>query len=117
MVAVKKYPYAALGAMIAIASLVIAAVVTVGVAMFTGVFLMYGTMRDIQAKQQTTIEQQVEIKGQISVMKTAVLSTYAKQDFMTALMSKEDQERVNSYDRTHPRYPVQDLPSTGEGKQ
>lgn len=109
-----KYPYSALGAMIAIASVVIAAVVTVSVAMFAGVFLMYGSMREIQANQRVLMDTVVEVKGQVSVVKTIAQSGLARQDFMIGMMTKEQQEAMNAYDRTHPR-PL--LPETSEKKE
>lgn len=103
VVAAKQHPYAMLAAMISVASIVIVAVVTVAVATFTGAFLMYGTMRDIQAKQEMIIRDVAETKGQVSVIKTLSASTYARQDFMVGLMTKENQERVNAHDRNNPR--------------
>jgi len=103
IVAAKKHPYAMLAAMISIASLVVAAVVTVSVALFTGVFLMYGTMRDIQAKQVTILEQQAETRGQISVIKTVHMTTLARQDIMVSLMSKESQQQIAVFDKANPR--------------
>ena len=106
MAIANKYPYSALAAMIAVASLVVGTIVTLGVAGFTGAFLMYGEMTNTRAKLDNILEQQVEIKGQVSVIKTIHQATLARQDFMNGLMSKENQDALNAYDRTHPRIPV-----------
>ena len=106
MAIASKYPYSALAAMIAVASLVVGTIVTLGVAGFTGAFLMYGEMTNTRAKLDNILEQQVEIKGQVSVIKTIHQATLARQDFMNGLMSKENQDALNAYDRTHPRIPV-----------
>lgn len=101
--AARKHPYAMLAAMISIASIVVVAVTTVAVSIFGGMFLMYGTMRDIQANQAVIIDQQVKVEGQVSVVKTYSASILGRQDFMIGLMTKEQQERVNAYDRANPR--------------
>lgn len=113
MVIAKKYPYSALGIMIAVASVVIAATVTIGVAMFTAFFLMYGDVRAMKADQATMLKEIAEVRGQVQVIKTIHSATLARQDVMTTLMSKENQETVNAYDRTRPRIP---LPEDGERK-
>lgn len=106
MVAAKKYPYAAIGVMISIAAVVISAVTVLAVSIGGGMFLMYGEMKANTALLKTSLDQQVAIEGQVKVVKTIAQATLARQDFMTGLMTKEQQERVNAYDRTNPRTPA-----------
>jgi hypothetical protein len=117
MAVASKYPYSALAAMIAIASLIVGTIVTLGVAGFTGAFLMYGELTSTRTKLDSIIEAQAEIKGQVSVIKTIHQATLARQDVMNTLMSKESQEQMNAYDRAHPRYPLPDSSKPNEVKQ
>lgn len=106
MVAVKKYPYTAIGVMIGIASLVIGAVVTVSVAVGGGMFLMYGEMKANTAlmtqilNKQTAIEQRQDDDGK--VMRAYASVNGKRIEFVIGLLSKESQEKVNQYDRAHP---------------
>lgn len=101
-----KYPYSALAAMIAIAGVIVAAVVTLGVAMFTGMFLMYGQQARSETKLDTVLQRQTQMEGQISVIKTIYMSNLARQDVMITLMPKSEQEQMNAYDRANPRIPM-----------
>lgn len=103
IVAAKQHPYTMLALMISVAGIVIAAIVTVSVALFTGVFLMYGTMRDVQAKQEVIMEQQSETREQVNLVKTVYMTTLARQDVMLSLMSKESQQQMQAFDRANPR--------------
>ena len=104
--AVKDYPYAALGVMIGIASIVIAAVTVLAVSIIGGMFLMYGEMRqntalmgDILKKQQTIETRQLD-DGK--VMRAYEAANGKRIEFMVGLMSPVQRREMNEYDRAHP---------------
>lgn len=104
--AAKRYPHAALAAMISIASVVIAAVTVLAVSVIGGMFLMYGEMRqntalmgDILKKQQVIETRQLD-DGK--VMRAYESANGKRIEFVVGLMTKEQQQRMNEYDRTHP---------------
>lgn len=105
-VVVKKHPYAAIGAMISIAAIVISAITVISVSIGGGMFLMYGEMnRNTALMQQILTKQEVIETRQLDdgkVMRAYEAANGKRIEFMVGLMTKEQQERMNNYDRIHP---------------
>jgi hypothetical protein len=106
MVAIRKYPYAALGAMISIAAVVISAVTVLAVSVIGGMFLMYGQMKETTATQAlllTRFEQfDQQHRSDYNALRAYASADLSRTNFLVGLMSAEKQEQANSYDRTHP---------------
>lgn len=100
-----KNPYAAIAAMIAVASLIVTAIVGVAASMFAAVFIMYGTMNQTTAKLDTVIKQLDENKTEAKVMRTYTASTLSRQNFMVGLMTRDQQRAVAEYDKNNPVNP------------
>lgn len=113
MAGVRKYPYAALGAMIAIAGVIIAAVVTLAVSLFTGMFLMYGQLRETTAKQEqiqsTLMAIQKQQTDDMNAVRAYESNVSRRTEFIVGLMTPANQRSVAEYDRGNPKL---DLPNT-----
>lgn len=105
LMTLRKNPYAAIGVMIAIATLVITALSAVAVSMFAAIFMMYGTMNQSTAKLDVVIKTLDEAKTEQKVMRTYTASTLSRQNFMVGLMSRDQQKAVAEYDRNNPINP------------
>ena len=106
VVAVKKYPYTAIGVMISIAAVIISAVTVLAVSIIGGMFLMYGEMKEntalmqeIKANQKAIEERQLD-DGK--VMRAYEAANGKRIEFVVGMLNKEAQEKVNQYDRAHP---------------
>lgn len=111
--AAKKYPHAALAAMISVAALVISAVTVLAVSIIGGMFLMYGemrqntaTMRENQAtmvqilnKQQTIENRQIEAGN---IMRAYEAANGKRIEFIVGMMSPNQQRAINAYNKSNP---------------
>lgn len=109
----KRYPYSALMAMIAIASVVISAVVVLSVSVIGGMFLMYGEMRQNTAsmrenqatmvlilnKQQTIENRQIDSGN---IMRAYMAHNGEKVGMIVGLLTPDKQRAINSWDKAHP---------------
>lgn len=98
----QKNPYAMLGAMIAVASIVVAAVVTFSVAIFTGAFLLYGKMSGMEVSQRQILEKLSENENEVKVLRTYEASVLARQNYIAGLMDSKRKEQLNQYDKANP---------------
>ena len=113
MTAVKKYPHAALAAMISIAAVVISAVTVLAVSIIGGMFLMYGemrqntaTMRENQAtmvqilqKQQTIENRQIDAGN---IMRAYEMHNNEKLGVVISLLPPERQAAFYAWSKVHP---------------
>jgi len=111
--AAKQYPYAAIGVMISIAGIVMAAVTVLAVSVIGGMFLMYGemkqntaTMKENQAtmvqilnKQQTIENRQIDDGN---IMRAYEAANGKRIEFMVGLMSPDKQRAMNQYNQANP---------------
>ena len=106
MAAARKYPYAALGAMITVAGIVIAAIVTVAVSVFTGMFLMYGTMKETTTNQIQIQNALIAIQKQQTDDGNAIRAYESNRarrtEFIVGLMSPENQKAIAQWDAVNP---------------
>jgi hypothetical protein len=113
MAAARKHPYAALGAMIGVAGIVVAAIVTVAVSVFTGMFLMYGTMKETTTNQiqiqQSLIAIQKQQTDDMNAVRAYESNISRRTEFIVGLMTPQQQKSVAEYDAVNPRI---ELPNT-----
>lgn len=113
MVIARKYPYSALGVMIGIATIIVAALVTVAVSVFTGMFLMYGTMRETTANQiqiqQSLVVIQKQQTDDMNAVRAYSSNNARRTEFIVAMLSPEGQRRISEWDKSNPQ---PELPGT-----
>lgn len=106
-VAARKHPYAALGAMIAVAGIIVAAIVTMAVAVFTGMFMMYGTMRETTANQvqiqQSLMAIQKQQTDDMNAVRAYASNNARRNEFIVGLLSRQSQAAIAEWDRANPR--------------
>lgn len=106
VVAIKKYPYAAIGVMISIAAVIVSAITVLAVSIIGGMFLMYGEMKENTALMQEIKNNQKAIEERQlndgNVMRAYEASNGKRIEFVVGMLSKDAQEKVNQYDRAHP---------------
>lgn len=102
----KDSPFVVIGVMISIAAIIVGAVMSLTVGFGIFLFTMNGTMHEVKQQQTTSIEQLSEIKKQQTedgnAMRAYEAANGKRIEFIVALLSKDQQQVINDYDRAHP---------------
>lgn len=116
----KDYPYQAIGIMISIAAVVMAAVTVLAVSVIGGMFLMYGQMREVSITQKTLLTQYQETRAEVrdtgNVMRTYENMNGKRTEFLISLMDPVQQARFREWERTHP-FPAMPQAAPKENKE
>lgn len=102
MNAADRHPYVAVGIIVSVVGIVMAALMTIAITVIGGMFSMYGTMRAMQTQQETIIKQQADYANDIKVLRTYEASVLSRQNFIAGLMSPTEQKRLGEFDRANP---------------
>jgi len=122
--ALKDYPYTAVGIIVSVAGLIVLLLTTLSVSVIGSLFSMNGTMHDIKAQQTLIIQRQeaayVEQINEAKVARTYATADLARTNFMVGLMTPRQQAAVSLYDKANPLPPMPDAhpnPQIGRNSQ
>src|SRR5262249_21137746 len=103
----RKYPYAALGAMISIAGIIIGALVTIAISIFIGMFAMYGEMKATTANQVAIQAALGAIQKQqtddMNAVRAYASNNARRTEYIVAMLSPEGQRRIAQWDHDNPQ--------------